>query len=86
MRITEQSALRRLADQSLTVAAVLIARLRRGRSSREVEARLRALPGQDRIVVVGATLGVLLLVALLAAQGGILGMAAFFAAVILLVR
>lgn len=85
MRITAQNALRRLSDQCLVVAAVLIARFRRGETAHAVESRLRARPARDRAMLVGATLGALFLAALLSAQGGLFGMAVFFGALVLLV-
>jgi hypothetical protein len=85
MRIAARNALRRLADQCLVVAAVLIARFRRGEAADGVEARLRARPARDRAMIVAATLGALLGASLLAAQGGVFGMAVFFGAVVLLV-
>lgn len=85
MRITAENALRQLGRHCLTVAAVLIARFRRGETSTNVEARLRARPLREQVVLVGLTLGALLLAALLAARGGLFGMAAFLLAAILLV-
>jgi predicted nucleic acid-binding protein len=85
MRITAENALRQLGRHCVTVAAVLIARFRRGETSEHVEARLRARPVREQVFLVGLTLGALLLAALLAAQGGLFGMAAFLLAAILLV-
>jgi hypothetical protein len=85
MRITARNTLRRLGTQCVTVAAALIARFRRGETAAGVEARLQARPARHRAMIVGATLAGLFVVALLAAQGGLFGMAAFFLAVVLLI-
>jgi hypothetical protein len=85
MRITAGNTLRQLWAHCVTVAATLIARVRRGETPDSVEARLWSRPARDRAMIVGATLAGLFVTALLAAQGGLFGMAAFFVAVILLV-
>jgi hypothetical protein len=74
-----------IADRARTVAAAFIARFRRGESLETVEARLRAMPPREQAVAVGGTLGLVFIAALLAAQGGLLGMAVFFGAVILII-
>jgi hypothetical protein len=85
MRITAENALRQLGRQCVTVAAVVIARFRRGETSDRVEARLRARPLREQVLLVGLTLGALFLTALLAAQGGLIGIAVFLLGAVLLV-
>jgi hypothetical protein len=85
MRSSGHNGLTRLFDLALTVAAAFIARFRRGESLDAVEARLRALPPRGQAMAVGGTLGLVFIAALLAAQAGLVGMAIFFVAVILIV-
>jgi hypothetical protein len=85
MQSSGHNGLTRLADRARTVAAAFIARFRRGESLDTVEARLRAMSPRDQAMAVGGTLGLVFVAALLAAQGGLLGMALFFVAVILIV-
>jgi hypothetical protein len=85
MQRSGHNGLTRLFNHARTVAAAFIARFRRGESLDTVEARLRALPPGEQAMAVGGTLGLVFIAALLAAKGGLFGMAVFFVAVILIV-
>lgn len=67
-------------------ASSLIAGVWRRRTPSEVEDRLRALPMRDQVLAVGGVLALLFLVAVFAAQFGIIGMLAFWLGVVLLVN
>lgn len=74
-----------LMRQARLVAATLIAALWRTRSADEVDAALEAMPAPQRAMAVGAVLAGLFGASLFAAQWGLLGIALFFVAVIVLV-
>jgi hypothetical protein len=86
MRITEDSLTGWLAARARMVTAALIAPFRRGQTSADIEVWIEAMPAGQRRAVIGATLGLLFLAALAAAQFGVVGMCLFFLGVILLVR
>ena len=69
-----------------TVASALIAGVARRGDVDGVEARLAAMPVRDQTLIVGATLLALAALSFVAAQFGIIGLAVFWGAVILIVR
>lgn len=69
-----------------TVAAALLARFWPGHDHARAEARLAALSLRDQTLIVLGVLALLFLCAVLAAQWGLVGMAVYFLAVILIVN
>ena len=86
MRNTHNTISGRLAAQARTVSAALIAPFMRRATVEDIACWIDDMPAGQRRLVVGATLGLLFLAALAAAQFGIVGMCVFFLGVILLVR
>jgi hypothetical protein len=76
----------RLGHICRNVAAALIAGVWRRRTIREVRDRLAALPPREEAAVVSGTLAALLLLALLAAQFGPVGIVLYLLAVVLIVN
>lgn len=68
------------------VAAALIAGVWRRRTITEVRDRLAALPAREETAVIAAVLGLLFLLAVLAAQFGAIGLLAYLLAVVLIVN
>jgi hypothetical protein len=68
-----------------TVALALIAGVARRTGFDELETRVEALPGRAQGLIVGLTLALLLGCSLFAAQFGVLGLALYFGAVVLIV-
>jgi len=75
-----------LARRCRTVAAALVGALWPGKTGADVEAEISALSARGQVAVVGGVLALLFLLSLFAAQFGIVGLAIFFAAVILAMR
>jgi hypothetical protein len=69
-----------------SVAVCLLSGWVTGRGFDDVERRLSAAPIRDQVLVVGATLLALFLAALLAAQAGVVGLALYGVAVVVLAR
>lgn len=69
-----------------SVAVCLLSGWLTGRSFDEVEARIAGCSTRDQAVLVGAVLTALFLAALLSAQAGVVGLAIFGAAVVLVAR
>lgn len=69
-----------------TCAVTIISGLWRRHSIKEIDARLRARPLRDQVVITAAVLAGLFLLSLLAAQFGWIGMLAFWLLVIVLVN
>lgn len=76
----------RLADHARRAAVLVVARLLPGRDFAQVLAQVQQMPTRAQAGITLAVLGVLLAAALVAAQFGPLGLAVYFAAVILLAR
>jgi hypothetical protein len=73
------------ARRARMVTAMLVAGVWRGREAAEIEARIADLPPRGQSAVMAGVLGLLFLVSLFAAQFGLLGLALFLLAVIVLV-
>jgi hypothetical protein len=69
-----------------TVAVTLLSGWLTGRSFAEVEARLADRPVAEQSAIVGAVLAALFLLALLAAQAGIVGLCLYGLAVVVVAR
>ncbi len=76
----------RLARHCRSVAVLVLSGVFRNRSYELLERRVAMLPVGGQVAITTAVLGFLLAAALVAAQFGPLGLAAYFAAVVLLVR
>ncbi len=76
----------RLARHCRSVAVLMLSGVFRNRSYEVLERRVALLPLRRQVAITVAVLGFLLAAALVAAQFGPLGLAAYFAAVLLLVR
>lgn len=76
----------RLAAQARIVSATLIAAFMRRARTEDVMNWIDDMPAGQRRLVVGTTLGLLFIAALIAAQFGVIGMCVYFVGVILLVR
>jgi hypothetical protein len=74
-----------IARQSRLVAVTLIAAVWRSRRAEEIDAAVGRLSETRQRMVVGGVLGFLFLLSLFAAQFGLLGLALFWAAVVLTV-
>ncbi|RBI84950.1 hypothetical protein DRV85_09800 [Rhodosalinus halophilus] len=74
-----------IARQCRMVAVALIASLWRTRAPEEIDAAIGGLPAARQSAVVGGVLGFLFLLSLFAAQFGLVGLALFWLAVILIV-
>jgi hypothetical protein len=68
------------------VAAALIAGVWRRRTITEVRDRLAALPAREEAAVIAGVLGLLFLLAVGAAQFGVIGLLAYLLAVVLIVN
>lgn len=78
--------LRPLGIACRNVAIALLSGWLTGRSFDELEARLSARPTGEQALIVGAVLAALFLLALLAAQAGLVGLALYGLAVVLVAR
>lgn len=76
----------RLGSICRNASAALISGVWRKTSVSEVRDRIAGLPVRDQVLVVGGVLMALLLLSLLAAQFGIVGMLVFWLAVVLVVN
>ncbi len=76
----------RLGALCRNAAAALVAGVWRKASVAEVRDRLAALPVRDQVAIVGGILTALLLLSLLAAQFGIVGMLVFWLTVVVIVN
>ena len=74
-----------IARQSRVVAVTLIAAVWRTRRAEEIDAAVARLSEARQRMVVGGVLGFLFLLSLFAAQFGLVGLAVFWAAVVLTV-
>jgi hypothetical protein len=68
------------------VAAALIAGVWRRRSITEVRDRLAGMPPREEAAVIGGVLGLLFLLAVAAAQFGVIGLLLYLLAVVLIVN
>ena len=76
----------RLARHCRAVAVLVLSGVFRNRSFEVIERRLTMLPTSRQVAITAGVLGFLFAAALVAAQFGPLGLAAYFIAVVLLVR
>ncbi len=76
----------RLARHCRSVAVLVLSGIFRSQPFEVIERRVAMLPVSRQAAITGAVLGLLLAVALVAAQFGPLGLAAYFIAIVLLVR
>lgn len=86
MPMTHHRLLAPLGQMCRTVSATLIAGVWRSRSIDQVEARIKRLGLRDQVGVVGGVLGGMVLLSLFSAQFGLVGMLAFFLAVVVLIN
>jgi hypothetical protein len=86
MRLMDRPALTSAALLCRNVVVALLSGWLTGRSFDEVERRLAARPLSEQVVITGATLLALFLLALLAAQGGVIGLGLYGIAVVLVAR
>ncbi|MGY6633379.1 MAG: hypothetical protein ACXIU8_06490 [Alkalilacustris sp.] len=86
MPMTHHHLLAPLGQMCRTVSATLIAGVWRSRSIDQVEARIKRLGLRDQVGVVGGVLGGMVLLSLFSAQFGLVGMLAFFLAVVVLIN
>jgi hypothetical protein len=75
-----------LAARTRPVVAALLAPFWPGHDQARAEARLSGLSARDEALITTAVLALLFLSAVLAAQFGLIGLAAYLTAVVLLVR
>jgi hypothetical protein len=73
-----------LAQQARNVAAMVIAAFWPGMSAAEVLARLMAMPGNRQAGVVSSVMIMMFLLALFAAQFGVIGLAVYFGAAVVI--
>lgn len=86
MRLSRERLLMGLAARTRPVVAALLARFWPGHDQARAEARLASLSARDEGLITAGVLALLFLSAVLAAQFGLIGLAAYLAAVVLLVR
>ncbi|MCU0829478.1 MAG: hypothetical protein MUE52_19360 [Tabrizicola sp.] len=86
MRLSRSVVLMVLAGRTRPVVAALLAPFWPGHDQSQAEARLARLSPRDEGMISAAVLALLFLLAVFAAQFGLLGMAAYFLAIILIVR
>jgi hypothetical protein len=73
-----------LAQQARNVAAMVIAAFWPGISAADVLTRLMAMPGKRQAGVVGSVMAMMFLLALFAAQFGVIGLAVYFGAAVVI--
>lgn len=83
---TLKQALNPIGSASRNVVALLVSGAARRIGVDDARDRIAALGFRDQALVVGGTLGLLLLLSLFAAQFGIVGMLLFFLAIIVIAR
>lgn len=86
MSLSRETLWTQLSGRTRPVVAALLAPFWPGHDQSRAEGRLAGLTPRDEGIITAGVLGMLFLCALLAAQFGLFGLAAYLAAVVLLVR